>query len=250
MSKSFEESEDLHRCALQLAGGELPAGWDVLPASTTCRVAFNPALQIYYKEYPPGSPLDAVRALFCGSRATRQRRRSNALLYVGIDAPESLAWGKLPGGGEYIFTRTASGEDVATWLRTLLAERTGDSLGARRLLLSTLGVFIGRVHATGFIPGSLQPSDVFAYRIEDRFQFTLVNNDRTVRKLPPPGRALLKNLTELNQLPASVLSRTDRMRFFVQWRRQMRELSPIEAKVIAAEAYRLAGELMASRGLA
>ena len=31
-------------------------------------------------------------------------------------------------------------------------------------------------------------------------------------------------------------SRTDRMRVFVGWRRQLRELSPIEAKVVAVEA--------------
>jgi len=247
MSNSFEETEDLHRCALQLASGELPAGWDIQPGSSACQVAFNPQLQIYYKSFPPGSPLNALRAMLWGSRATRQRTRSNALRFVGIDAPESLAWGRLPGGGEYIFTRTAAGQDVATWLRTTTGKQGTEALANRRNLLGALGVFIGRVHATGFIPGSLQASEVFAQQIDDRFQFTLVNNERTVRKLPPPGRALLKNLMELNLLPGSILSRTDRMRFFVTWRRQMRELSPIEAKVIAAEAFRQALELMASR---
>ena len=48
---------------------------------------------------------------------------------------------------------------------------------------------------------------------------------------------LLRNLMELNLLPPAAISRADRMRFFVAWRRQLRELSPIEAKVLAAEAY-------------
>ena len=66
--------------------------------------------------------------------------------------------------------------------------------------------------------------------------------------LPPPGRMLLQNLMELNLLPPSSLSRTDRMRVFVGWRRQLRELSPIEAKVVAAEAFHGAMRAMYERG--
>ena len=131
---------------------------------------------------------------------------------------------------------------------TTLATRTGEALATRRKLLAALGIFVGRVHATGFVPGELKPGDVLADLLDDRFQFTLINNERTVKKMPPPGRMLLRNLMELNLLPPSALSRTDRMRFFVGWRRQLRELSPIEAKVVAAEAYHWAMRLMYERG--
>ena len=59
---------------------------------------------------------------------------------------------------------------------------------------------------------------------------------------------LLKNLMELNLLPPSALTRTDRMRFFVAWRRQMRDLSPVESKVLAVEAYHQAMRLMYEKG--
>ena len=243
-----DKEEDLHSYALQLTAGELPSGWDIVNTSSACLVACNAAMQIYYKEFPPPSPIDHLTALLRGSRASRWRKHSDALTYAGIDAPQSLAWGKLPNGAEYLFTRKAAGQDVATWLRKTLTERTGDALNTRRRLLDSLGIFIGRLHATGFLPGDLEASDILAELIDDRFQFTLINNEHSVKKLPPPGRMLLKNLMELNLLPPSAVSKTDRMRFFVAWRRQMRDLSSIESKVLAAEAFHRAMQLMYERG--
>ncbi|MEE4144027.1 MAG: hypothetical protein V2I26_04445 [Halieaceae bacterium] len=248
MSDTFQLTEDLHRCALQLAAGELPPGWDIVKGGGSARVAVNTALQIYYKEFPPPSPLGRLAALLRGSRATRLRKHSDALLYAGIEAPESLAWGRLAKGGEYLFTRAAAGRDVASWLQDTLAERRGEPLALRRKLLQDLGVFTGRLHATGFVPAELQASDILAELREDRFLFTLINNENTVKLLPPPGTRLLKNLAQLNQLPPQVLSRTDRMRFFTGWRRQLRELSPIEAKLLAAEAYHEAMRQMYEAG--
>jgi hypothetical protein len=247
LSTSPEDPEQLHECALRLAAGELPAGWDIVPGSSSSRVAVNTGLKVYYKEFPACSPLEWLIALQRGSRATRARLGNAALLYAGIEAPASLAWGKLPGGREYLFTRAVAGQDVARWLTTTLVDRTGEALATRRQLLEALGIFVGRVHATGFVPGQLKACDVQAHLLDNRFQFALVNNERTVKKLPPPGRMLLKNLMQLNLLPPSALSRTDRMRFFVGWRRQLRELSPIEAKVVAAEAYRWAMQVMHER---
>lgn len=248
VTDSLNREEDLRRYALQLTAGELPPGWDIVKTSSSCLVACNPSLQVYYKEFPLPSPLDRLAAVLRGSRASRWRKHSEALKYAGIEAPESLAWGKLPNGREYLFTRAAAGRDVATWLRKTLTERRGDALTSRRQLLEALGIFIGRLHATGFLPGDLEPSDVLAELRDDRFQFTLINNEHSVKKLPPPGRMLLKNLMELNLLPPSALTRTDRMRFLVAWRRQMRDLSPIEIKVLAAEAYHWAMRLLYERG--
>lgn len=249
MKISAEAIADLHACARQLAAEELPPGWRIVPSSAHTRVAYNRALQIYYKEFLPRGPLERLRALLTGGRAARARKHANALLYVGIEAPAVLAWGKLPLGSQYLFSQAAAGQPIDTWLEKTLAGSDPQTLATRRQLLENLGVFIGRVHATGFIHGNLHPDNVLADLNEGRFQFTLLDNERTTRKIPPPGRMLLKNLMQLGMLPPAVLGKTDRMRFFKGWRRQMRELSPIEAKVMAAEAYLWTMQQLYEKGL-
>jgi hypothetical protein len=159
---------------------------------------------------------------------------------MGFDAPHSVLWGKLKGGGEYLFTAAAPGEGVDRWLCEPIAEDRVEQLRVRRQLLHALGTFIGRLHANSFIHGDLQPENILAALMQDQFRFTLMNNERNTRRIPTPGRLLLRNLIQLNMLPLAVLGRTDRMRFFCAWRRQMRDLSAVEAKILAVEAYQRA----------
>ncbi|MCB1687827.1 MAG: hypothetical protein KDI33_05050 [Halioglobus sp.] len=211
-----------------------------MKSSPFTRVALNRKLQLYYKEFLPRSPAFNLTSKLRGSRATRARENADALLLVGIDAPHSVLWGKLPGGGEYLFTVAAPGEGIDHWLYQTAAIKDAESLGLRRQLLRELGTFIGRVHATGFIHGNLRPDNVLAARLQDQFRFTLLDNERNSRRIPTPGRLLLRNLIQLNMLPLAAVGRTDRMRFFRAWRRQMRELSPVEAKILAVESYQRA----------
>ena len=241
-----EEREAFQRLAASLAAQELPPGWELVQSSAFARVARNRERGVYYKEFLPRSPLETLKTALRGSRATRARRQGEALLLAGFEAPANLAWGSLPGGREYLFTRAARGRDVTSWLQA----RAGDggvTLATRRQLLRQLGVFVGRLHATGFVHGDLRPGNVLADLCQGRFRFTLIDNERTVHRQPPPGRMLLRNLMQLNMLPSTVLSRADRMRFFTGWRRQMRDLSPVEAKLLASESYRWALRRMAAK---
>ena len=217
-------------------------------SSTFARVAFNQEQQLYFKEFLPRSPAESLKALFRGSRATRARRNGDTLLWSGIDAPVNILWGRLPRGREYLFTRAAPGQGITHWLRVMLAYRSWDKLRQRRQLLRALGTFIGRVHATGFIHGDLRPGNVLAELQHGRFRFTLLDNERLLQKNPPPGRMLLRNLMQLNMLSPADLSLTDRMCFFRAWRKQMRDLSPIEAKVLGSEAYHWAMRRLYDKG--
>jgi hypothetical protein len=189
-----------------------------------------------------------VKALLRGSRAIRAQRNAEALLLVGIDAPRNVLFGKLPGGREYLYTEEAPGQGINYWLLVTLRDSKGEQRLLRRQLLRELGIFIGRVHATGFIHGDLRPGNVLAALQQGRFRFTLIDNERNVKKNPPPGRMLLRNLMQLNMLPVADLSRADRMRFFSAWRRQMRDLSPIEAKIIGAQAFHWAMRRLHGKG--
>lgn len=220
-----------------MAEDALPDGWERVGRSKYSRVAVQQELGLYYKEFLARSPAASLRALARGSRATRARTNGEALLFAGIDAPETLVWGDLCGGREYLFTAAVPGTGVGRWLRDNRAARGGEALRLRRQLLQALGTFIGRLHATGFIHGNLQPNHILVALQPEQFRFTLIDNEHMTSKTPVPGRLLVRDLAKLNMLAPGLLSRTDRMRFFRAWRRQMRELSPMEAKILAAEAY-------------
>lgn len=213
-------------------------------------MATHPELAIFFKEFLNRSPAERLKARVRGSRATRARLNSEALTRAGFAAPANLAWGKLPHGLEYLFTAAASGQGVTDWLRHTLTERTGPQLALRRQLVTELGIFIGRMHATGFTHGDLRTSNVLADLRQGRFRFTLIDNERNRRQVPAAGKLILKNLMQLNMLTATELSRTDRWRFFRNWHWQMRDLSELEARLLAVEAYQWAQRRLAAKGKA
>ena len=247
-SEPGTDSDDLHDVAGRLAAQELPAGWRSDGSSVHARVMVNPERELYYKEFLPRGPLETLKALLRGSRATRARRHNDALLAAGFTAPANLAWGRLPGGREYLFSSAVPGRGVTWWLREELVERSGKALQLRRELLRALGEFIGRLHAAGFIHGDLRTSNVLASREAGLFHFALIDNERNQHKQPAPGRGMLRNLMQLNMLLPADLSNRDRMRFFRGWRSQMGELSRLEANLLAKEAYQWAMRRLSAKG--
>lgn len=217
-------------------------------SSAYARVIAQPDEKLYYKEFLPRSPLETVKALVKGSRATRARKQNDALREAGIDAPLNIAWGKLPGGREYLFSTAMPGYGVTRWLREELPGRGDSFMRRRRNLLCGLGEFIGRLHAAGFIHGDLRTSNVLADWRENTFHFSLIDNERNTRRQPPAGRDLLRNLMQLSMLTPADVSNTDRMRFFRQWRLQMPELNDAEARLLAVEAHRWAMRRLRAKG--
>ena len=217
-------------------------------SSVSARVAVQPELGVYYKEFLARGPLESLKAVLRGSRATRARKNNDALRAAGFDAPLNVAWGKLPAGREYLFSSAVGGRGVTWWLREQLSERAGDALARRRQLLYELGDFIGRLHSAGFVHGDLRTSNVLAEYREDGFHFSLIDNERNFNKNPPQARAVLRNLMQLNMLLPSDLSLRDRVRFFRAWRARRPELNDAEAKLIAEEAYAWAMRRLRAKG--
>lgn len=247
-ARQLELSEDqvdrLHDYAKALSVQELPEGWKPLRNSSRAVIAHHAKLRLFYKEFAPLTPLERLIALVNGSPIERLQRQNKLFHHAGFSVPETLAWGTSINGQEYLFTREATGHSLRTWLSELLVSADADTSMLRRRLLDALGVFTGRLHASGFLPGDMSASEIYAEQIENRFRFTLLNNGKAVKATPPPGRLLLRNLIEVNMLPSEVVSLSERMRVFSAWRRQMRELSPIDAKVIATTAYQSAMQRM------
>ena len=231
-----------------MSNKQLPPGWQLVASSKMARVACRLEDNIYYKEFFPRSRVEKLKALIKGSRATRARLHSEALLLAGFQAPKSISWGQLPGGKEYLFSHAVPGAGVTSWLHSKLRDRDPESLALRRQLLTELGIFIGRLHATGFIHGDLRPSNVLAMKGSEKFQFSLIDNERNIRRTPAPGKLVLKNLMQLNMLLPADLTRSDRLRFFKAWHSQMRDLSEVEARLLAIQAYQWACMRLRAKG--
>jgi hypothetical protein len=217
-------------------------------SSGFARVAVARDLGVYYKEFLPRGPLESAKACLKGSRATRARRQNDALRAAGFTAPENLAWGRLGHAHDYLFSSAVPGMGVTAWLRQELVSREGEELKRRRALLHSLGEFIGRLHAAGFIHGDLRTSNVLAEYRGGTFHFALIDNERNRQRRPPPGRAVLRNLMQLNMLLPSDLSSRDRMRFFRAWREQQADLSRAEAALLAREAHGWAMRRLRAKG--
>lgn len=239
---------ELGDLAPELSGNSPPGGWQLVASSAGARVLKHAEWAVFYKEFLPRGPLERLKSLARGSRATRARLGSEALLYAGFEAPTNLAWGHLPGGREYLFTGAAPGEGVARWLLEILPAGQSAQRARRRLLLRALGRHIGRLHASGFIHGDLRSSNILASWRGDAFNFCLIDNERTVRRDRPSGRQILRNLMQLNMHTPTELSGTDRWRFFLAWREQQRELTAVESRILAREAYRWAMRRLAAKG--
>ncbi len=200
-------------------------------------MAYHEGLQIFYKEFPPRSPAGTFKALLKGSLATRARNNSIALLQAGFNAPTSLTWGQLSGAREYLFTGTVPGVTISTLIKGQASNGERLSVSQWRKLLWELGMFIGRLHATGFIHGDLRTCNILANKGLLRFEFSLINNEHNIYGKPAPGKQLLENLMLLNMHNLNELSRSDRLRFFHAWHSQMRDLSELEGKIMAGQSF-------------
>lgn len=231
-----------------IQAGDLAQEWQIVNSSKFACVLFSCEQQVYYKEFLPRSWLDRLKTLIKGSRATRARLNSDILNQAGVKAPANVAWGKLTQGREYLVAESVPGEGITTWLRDRLTCRSGEELQLRRQLLRELGAFIGHFHSLGFIHGDLRPNNILAAYEGGHFQFSLIDNERTTRGHPPPGRMLMRNLMQLNMSLPGDLTGSDRWRFFLAWHSEMHTLSRVEAKILAKESYRWAMKRLTYKG--
>lgn len=203
-------------------------------------MAHHAQWQLYYREFPPRSPAEKFKSLFRGSDATRAWNSNQNLLWSGFGAPPTVARGKLPNDTEYIFTGSAKGERLSLWIKQAHNNEIWSRPTEKWRLLRELGIFVGRLHATGFIHGNLQTLNILTNKGPSRFEFFLINNEHNTQIQPVPGKLLLQNLMQLNLHLPSEISRCDRLRFFRAWHSQMRDLSDLEAKLLARRSYQWA----------
>jgi hypothetical protein len=180
--------------------------------------------EVYVKQYPYKSILHFLKCLFfCGSQARQAFKAETMLAENGFDVPEMVAMGECRAG----FLRTKSflatfGVENAKPFSQLVIETreilTNVQLINWREFIHNFGRTIGRMHAGGIFHGDLRLGNILVRREENLWRFFLIDNERTKKFGRLPFMYRLKNLVQLNMGPHGILSNTDRMRFFNEYR--------------------------------
>jgi GT2 family glycosyltransferase len=225
---------------------QMPGEWTPLRSSQASKVwKFYFGGEWYvFKEFSPRGPLEFFKSLIKGTRAERAWNGGYILLGRGFLTPSVLARGVKARWGlptrNFLLTRFVPD---TCGLGTILKERVGTLPPEKRLqvklgLMQRLGRTIGRLHSGGIFHGDLRPDNILVRGWDgDEPCFYFIDNERNSLFEKVPHNLMVKNLVQLNMVHLSLLSRTDRMRFFLAY------LSRHPAKL--PEKHSLAGEVWA-----
>lgn len=174
---------------------------------------------LFIKEYLYRSAWDFIKHLLRPSRAMRAFKASIMLTENALLSPEVVAVGQLKYGPiclkNFIVTRKIK---AANSLYDCLDENghlsSPQALSEKRRFVRQLGTVIGRMHAANIVHGDLRPGNIFAAKNKNGWNFFLLDNERTGKVWKVPHHLRLKNLVQMNMLPQSMGSMTDRMRFY------------------------------------
>jgi hypothetical protein len=149
---------------------------------------------VWVKAYPAPGARRARQAFVMG----------RALAASGFAAPETLlvAWRRR---AAVLVTRDTGGEDLLAMVARLGAG--SETRAAKRALLTSLGVAVGKLHQAGFVHGDLVPPNL---RVLGDGTLVFLDNDRTRRGLLAVGAR--RNLGQHGRFVVPGLTATDRAR--------------------------------------
>ncbi len=187
---------------------------------------------VYFKQYLRRSVWDFIKDFVRANRAERAFKASEVLVENGFDAPAIIAMGKFRYGlyhtTNFLVTLEIKG---AKQIHQFISDSKLETRG-RRELIRAFGRTVGRMHAKGIFHGDLRLGNVLARQEKGRWQFFLLDNERTRKFYRLPGRLRLKNLVQVNMFPPALMSNTDRMRFFREYWAQNEKAKTSKANLI------------------
>ena len=179
---------------------------------------------VYVKQYPHKSILHFLKCLFFYGSPARQAFKAKTMLAEnGFDVPEMVAVGECRTGFLHTksFLATFGVENAKSLSQRVLETReilTNAQLINWREFIRDFGRTVGRMHAAGIFHGDLRLGNILVRREENSWRFFLIDNERTRKFGRLPFMCRLKNLVQLNMGPRGILSNTDLMRFFNEYR--------------------------------
>lgn len=224
---------------------------DIIPASKhsiVCRFDYNGP--VYFKKYLYRSVWDIFKHILRPCRAQRAFNAAEMLNDCGLKTPAVLALG-IKRIGPFVvenFLVTKGLEDTVKLSDMLCFDRsvlTDKQLIDEKKLLTRLGEMAGTMHSKGVFHGDLRLGNILVGAEDGKYQFFLLDNERTKKFSKIPKRLRIKNLVQLNMFPPQALTNSLRMRFFIAYRQQAGKSACTKgliAKVLKRTSQRLAGK--------
>lgn len=196
---------------------------DVIPviSSAFARVysfTFNGELY-FYKKYLSRNVLEHVKNLFRGDRAVRALKGACLLTENGFNAPICMMAGKKGSNVFNVSEAIKGGKDLIRFVEEEFSEGMNrNKIREKRNLCKLLGIEIGKLHAKGIIHGDLRWGNVMIVKSpEMAIQIWFLDNERTVKYLSVPQKMRIVNLVQMNMISSSIITSTDRMRFYTAY---------------------------------
>ena len=172
----------------------------------------------FLKKFISRDIFEPIKNFFRGDRAIRALKGDGLLLANGLNAPRCMMAGKK---GSNIFNVTEAiqgGKDLIMLFAEEFPEGEGmDRIKTRekRNLCKLLGKEIGKMHAKGIVHGDLRWGNVLIVKTPAReTQIWFLDNERTFGYSSISRKMRIVNLVQMNMIPSSVVTLTDRMRFY------------------------------------
>ncbi len=168
----------------------------------------------FYKEFLSRSYMERIKAFFKVSRSRRYIKQTELLKANHFNSPEVLAAGELD-GSEFVVSRAVPGVSFGSYLCALLRRpKDPEHLRWKRLLLSSVGELVGRLHAAGFIHGDLRPNNIVLEVNNGLPKWFLIDNERNQQCNSLSKEDIVKNLVQIMMFHSVDMTLTDRRRFF------------------------------------
>lgn len=165
---------------------------------------------VYFKQYLCRSLWDFMKHFARANRAERAFKASEMLGKNGFDSPAIIAMGKTAN-----FLVTLEIEN-AKQIYQFISENKLNTRDKRELIRA-FGRTVGQMHAKGIFHGDLRLGNILVRQENDHWRFFFLDNERTRKFYHLPAMLRLKNLVQVNMLPPTAISNTDRMRFFSEY---------------------------------
>lgn len=118
----------------------------------------------------------------------------------------------------------------------------------KKQFIKQLGNEIGKLHARGISHGDLRSGNILCKKEKNRWEFYLLDNERTIKYKKLPMKLRLKNLVQMNMILPGHMSNIDRARFFNAYLKQNPKLKKnkkqIAALILELTAGRMANKLL------